>query len=309
MEQSGAGSAKAAVGRGGWSAEFIGSVRHLGGGLLHSRLLLAYCVLGLLWGLPRGAMGFGAVLFNYLVLLPLYVLIIYLWTRGRPTLAQVAADDAPTGRGAARRRDLALVVVLYAVNIAGVVWFWVAGPPQAVIEPVAAALRQAGWDRELANTTINALGSVLLSLIPALVVVFGLFRLSPGQVGLRPRNLGLGVALIVLGVGLALLIKLVFGNSTKLVSAPEAVPLALAIFCAQLFINGLPEEFIFRGAILSRLLPWLRNPHHALVLVSGLFVASHYPSYLARPTGAPWWTLVPLSPGSQPTGLEPIRKP
>jgi membrane protease YdiL (CAAX protease family) len=37
--------------------------------------------------------------------------------------------------------------------------------------------------------------------------------------------------------------------------------------------------------------------------VAVLFSAMHIPSHLAQPSDAPWWTLIPLIPGLQPTGL------
>ena len=77
----------------------------------------------------------------------------------------------------------------------------------------------------------------------------------------------------------------------------------------QPFINGVPEEFVFRGIILSRLLALLRRPGPALVLSSVLFTALHIPSILAHPHGLggyPWWIVIPgvvLTPTPEPTGL------
>jgi membrane protease YdiL (CAAX protease family) len=114
--------------------------------------------------------------------------------------------------------------------------------------------------------------------------------------------LGLAVPLIGVGLALASLVYLVNGRSTVLFRGLELVPLALAIASAQVLVNGLPEEFVYRGAIFGRLLHWLRRPHAALVFSSILFVSSHIPSYIAQGI-PPIWLFALVSPGIQPTGL------
>jgi membrane protease YdiL (CAAX protease family) len=284
------------------------AIRHLAGGLLRSKLLLAYIVLGVLSGLFMGQIGLVQALVNY-CLLGLYVLIIFLWTRSDRTVAEERAsrlaEVAPRRSRALKRRDLLLVALVFALNISQVVWFWAGGAPMQVLTSARAFLLELGLDRELAGTAANAASSTLFALLPVVAVVL-LFRLRPGEVGLVPRRMGLGLFLIVLGIAFAALAKLGTGQSTRLFSAPEVVPLALAIFAVHIFVNGLPEEFIFRGVMLSRLAPWLRNPHHALVLTSVLFVFSHVPSIVARGVGPDWWMLLGaslLTPGPQPTGL------
>src|SRR5207253_10381052 len=86
-----------------------------------------------------------------------------------------------------------------------------------------------------------------------------------------------------------------------------AIPTVLGVLAFQVFSNGFPEEFIFRGVILSRLLALLRRPASALVLSSALFTAVHIPSALASGVlrGYPWVVVLGLilTPGPGPTGL------
>ncbi|MHB1133509.1 MAG: CPBP family intramembrane glutamic endopeptidase [Chloroflexota bacterium] len=280
-------------------AGVAGAARHLAGALWSSRLLLAYVVLGLLAGLEQGGEGLLPALVNHLILLPAYVLLIYLWTRGAATAAQTLRSAAP--RSGSRWRDLGLAGALLALNTAVVVSFWADGPPVLLMDWARAGLLGAGWVRELANVAANGFSQTLFVLLPALALALLVFRLRPWQVGLAPRGLGLGLVLVASGIAIAGLLQLGLGRSTPLFRSPELVPLALALFGAQLFVNGLPEEFIFRGGILSRLLAQLRNPHHALVLVSVLFVAAHIPSQLAGGGELSLWTFWPA--GAQPTGL------
>ena len=279
----------------------VSVARELGRRLLGSKLLLGYVILGIVSGLAGGSYGLSQAAANYLVLLPLYTLVIYLWTRGEPTLAEAIPIEARGGRKRSLTRDLSLVGLLFAVNLGVIVWFWAGGLPSAVAGDAYRLVQGAGWDQELTRTVASGLTQTLFQLLPAAVIVFLVFRLSPAQVALVPRKLGLGLALAPTGIGVAALLRVLLGiTPTPLFKAPELVPLALGIYFAHMFVNGLPEEFIFRGGILPRLLPWFRNPHHAIVLAAVLFTAMHIPSHVAQANGAPWWTLILAS---QPTGL------
>lgn len=57
---------------------------------------------------------------------------------------------------------------------------------------------------------------------------------------------------------------------------------ALLIYVIQIFINGFPEELIFRGFILSRLEKALNNPIYALILTTILFNAAHIPNFIIQ---------------------------
>jgi membrane protease YdiL (CAAX protease family) len=118
----------------------------------------------------------------------------------------------------------------------------------------------------------------------------------------------LGLVLALAGIVLAPLSRLLTGGTALLWEGKLAIPIVLGILAFQVFINGFPEEFIFRGIILSHLLGVLRRPATALVLSSVLFTAAHIPSVLASSVlrGYPWWVVVPgliLTPGPEPTGL------
>jgi membrane protease YdiL (CAAX protease family) len=282
--------------------DLLATARHLARALRRSRLLLVYLALGLVSGLATGPAGLATATVNYL-LLGLYVLIIFRWTRGHPTMA---TDPAMEAQGPPRRRDLALAGLLLVLTSAYSLWFWAGGLPVVALDGMREALLAAGWERRVAAAAANAAVNTLGMLAPALLLTRLLGR-RLGQVGARPRGLGLAAALVAVGIAVAGLIRLATGHySTPLFAGLTGLPLALGLYAVQILINALPEEFIFRGVLLSRLLPWLRHPHHALVLTSVLFVAAHLPSVLARPHDLPAWLIALgalVSPGPQPTGL------
>ncbi len=122
----------------------------------------------------------------------------------------------------------------------------------------------------------------------------------------------LGFALWLLGVAVGL------GELGRVLDLSNVLPSPPLVFFgwvtplvygAQLLVNGLPEEILFRGILLRELLGVLRNNLPLALWVSAVaFNVSHIPSWViggTSPLGRdPWWVmgLWCLFP-SQPTGL------
>jgi membrane protease YdiL (CAAX protease family) len=231
-------------------------------------------------------------------LLGLYAALISWWLRGQETFADV--DDR---RPSSPRRDLVVVVVVAALALGAIAWFWFGYGPRQLLIALRDRLVHVGVDPVLATKTGNAVVSIGLLLLPAALVTFAA-GLGPRQVALIPRRLTLGILLAVISamVGTVAMI----GGLHPAVWQGHGILFLPALFVVQAGVNAIPEEFIFRGVLVSRLVALLRNPGAALVLSSVVFSLFHIPSALSQPGHPPWWLLVPgllVSPGPQPTGL------
>ena len=282
----------------------VAAVRHLATRFLGSRLLMGYMALGILSGFGNGGpVGLIDAVLNY-GLLAVYAVIAFLWTDRHDRPGERKDEMATAASG---RRDSAVIVVVFALAFGFAAWFWSHGLPFDIYSGVRRSLAGAGWNAALAAkaATASVVGAETVLLI---ALAMPIFRLRPNQLGLLPRRLMLGAVLAAAGVVLAPLSKLLTGSTALLWQGKLAVPFVFGVLAIQVFINGFPEEFIFRGIILSRLLAVLRRPATALVLSSVLFTASHIPMILASGVlrGYPWWVVVPgviLTPGPEPTGL------
>lgn len=284
--------------------DVLAAIRHVTAGLRGSRLLTAYAALGILSGFGNGGLaGFAIALANY-ALLGAYVLVIYLWTRRAQPAAGQIADEATISRS----RGAMVVVSAFGLDFAFAAWFWSGGLPFRAYISARHALTVAGWNSVLAGAAANALVVSGETLFLAVVVLL-VFRLRFRQVGLIPRWIALGLVLSAAGIAFAPLSRVLTGQTSLLWSGKLTILLFLGVLAIQPLINGVPEEFVFRGIILSRLLALLRRPGPTLVLSSVLFTAFHIPSILAHPYGLggyPWWIVIPgvvLTPTPEPTGL------
>jgi membrane protease YdiL (CAAX protease family) len=210
-----------------------------------------------------------------LVLLVVYVSVIRLATRDRPTA--VTAVHRPD----ARSRDIGLAVTVAVAQFAGAAIFWFVIFPSGLGHAWAADLRAAGVQSLVAAKAANAAIAVPLLLLPTLVVVAA-FRFRAGEVGLTatPRDLLLGVGLALIGIALGLG-TIATGGHPGLMWESAPVPAVTAAILIQSLINGIPEELAYRGVIFSRLMPWLGRPGNSLAISSMVFGLSHVPSYLA----------------------------
>lgn len=259
-----------------------------------SKLLIAYLALGVL---AAGLISPGDAVATAVddLLLGAYALVIWRVTRGETTLAAAVRQEHPPRS----RRDLLAIAAVYALAVGFTFWFWFGGG-LALDRAVVARLRAVGLDATLAGRIGNATPtSIEFALL--LVLVLAVIRFSLAAVGLRPRHLTLGVGLSAFGLGLGVLWLLVAHGGPLRHASPLLLP---GVFLFQSLVNGIPEEFAFRGVILSRLERLVANPQHALVLSSVLFVSSHTASALAQGPNSAWPALaLELIAGTQPTGI------
>ncbi len=168
------------------------TVHQLAAGLLRSRLLMGYMALGILSGFGNGGpAGLIAGVVNY-GLLAVYGVIAFLWTEKDARPVERKQEMATV---ASRRRDATvIVVVVFAFAFGFAAWFWSHGLPFDVYWSVRHGLAGAGWNPALAAKAANA---VVIS--AETVVLFALampvFRLRPGELGLVPRRIMLGLVL------------------------------------------------------------------------------------------------------------------
>lgn len=133
-------------------------------------------------------------------------------------------------------------------------------------------LGEIGIAQWLLNTLTNASIVVVLELIP-IIILFIFWGYGFRKMGFIFSNLPL--ILILVGV------TIILGLPAKILSQQPFYKTILTFFI-MIFVNGLPEELIFRGYLLPRLEVVLKNPITALVITAILFQMFHIPSYLAR---------------------------
>lgn len=122
------------------------------------------------------------------------------------------------------------------------------------------------------NAFTNAGISVAMMLIP-IIVLFLICGYGFKRMGFVFNNFYLILVLLGITIVLGLPFKILFKNSFYK---------TILTFFIMMFINGLPEELIYRGYILPRLEFVLKNSINALVIVAILFNMTHIPSELAR---------------------------
>jgi membrane protease YdiL (CAAX protease family) len=263
--------------------------------IARSPILVIYIALGVGTMLVEPGHPWWVAIADYAVLLPCYVLVIRWWTRrDRPLI--VGVDIRPRRR----RTEWFVIGFVAAVLVALSVWFWL--HPMAAPDPSAVVQARPPVDpwRVLERLANNALGSTIIILAPTALLCLAL-RLRPREIGLVPRYLGLGLALVVLGIGFAALTTLVDGRLDVPLFAMPAF--ALPIYFVHVFINGLPEEILNRGLLMSRLMVVLRSPANAIAVSALLFSALHIPIEMWRRGSSPAWQIVAEHLSSQPTGL------
>ncbi len=225
-------------------------------------LLVAYAAATLLAGIFE--FGPPLALVN-LVLLAAYVSVIHLATRRRDP--PVPAVQPPNGRS----RDIGLAIAVAVLQLAGAAVAWFVIIPHGLPARWAIDLRAAGIPPLVAGRAANAALAVPLLLLPTVVAVAA-FRLRAREVGLTatPRDLVLGVVLAAIGIGLGLA-AVAAGNHPGLMWELAPLPAVAAAITLQSLVNGVPEEFAYRGVIFGRLMPWLGRPGNSLAISSGPF--------------------------------------
>jgi membrane protease YdiL (CAAX protease family) len=220
------------------------------------------------------AFGPSSVPIN-VVLLVVYVSVINFATKDRPMAAKAVH------RSDARSRDIGLAVTVAVLQFAGVAIFWFVIFRSGLVQAWAADLRVAGVPSLVASKAANAAIAIPLLLLPTLVAV-AVFRFRAAEVGLTatPRDLLLGVVLAVIGIALGLG-AVAAGGHPGLMWESAPLPAVTAAIALQSLINGIPEEFAFRGVIFSRLMPWLGRPGNSLAVTTMVFGLFHVPMLVA----------------------------
>ncbi|HEY0251696.1 MAG TPA: CPBP family intramembrane glutamic endopeptidase [Kofleriaceae bacterium] len=254
-----------------------------------SPLLVIYIALGFCTLLVQRPWWQAVV--NYAVLLPGYVLAIRWWTR-RDRPLTLGIDIRPRSP----RAEWLVLGFVVAVTVVLSVWFW----QHPRIPTPADAPSKIDPEATLAAVARNALGITIVMLVPTALLCLVL-RLRPREVGLVPRRIGLGVALVVFGIAFAVTIQLATGQLLYPVFTMTAF--ALPIYLVHTFVNGLPEEILFRGLVMSRWLALVSSPANAIVLSSLMFSALHLPIEMWRRDAVPGWRIVVEGLSNQPTGL------
>ena len=228
------------------------------------------------------AFGIGPLVLVNVVFLAAYVALIRSATRRR-------SEADGNNRPASKPRDIALTTTVAFLQLAAVVVVWFVIIPAGFLPAVREDLRSAGVPLLIARKAADAALTVSLLLLPT-VLLIALFRVGLREVGLvaRGRDIGLGVLLAAIGVGLGAG-GVAAGNDIGLFWQSASIPVTLGALLVQTFVNGLPEELAFRGIILGRLLPWLGRPGNSLAVSSAVFTAFHLPSLIARAPGHSLW--------------------
>lgn len=210
-----------------------------------------------------------------LVLLVAYISVITFATRGQ------GVDVAAVQHTRARSRDIGLAVTVAVLQFVGVAIFWFVVIRHGLVGTWVADLIGAGVSSLVARRAANAALAVPLLLLPTLVAIAA-FRFRPGEVGLTAtrRDLLLGLALAIIGIGVGLAV-VATGRRPGLMWESATLPAVTAAIAFQSLVNGVPEELAFRGVIFSRLMPWLGRPGNSLAISTMIFGLYHVPLNVA----------------------------
>lgn len=249
------------------------TVKYLFKRLVQSPLLLGWIIVGTIIEIIRtGYQGFKITVIN-LILLALFTIIIKIMTDKLP------ARPIPKLRHTSLELFLGIIFYIYLLIELSVVWRQIKIPyiSDGIINLISnignaiLKLGEIGAPLWLLNTLVNASVGIILELIP-IIILFLILGYGFKKMGFVFTNLPL--ILILVGT------TIIFGLPLKIFSyKPLYQP--IITFFIMLFVNGLPEELIFRGYFLPRLEVVLKNPINALVIVAILFNMLHIPSYLA----------------------------
>lgn len=250
------------------------TVIHLFKRLVQSPLLLGWIIIGIFIQFIRsGYSGFIITIIN-LIFLTLFTVIIKIMT-DTSSVKRIPKINHP-------RLELVTGIILYIYIFiaASIVWKQLNIPyiSSGILNllssngEIISTLSKIGIPDWIILLLINALIVIIIELIP-IIILFVLWGYGFKKMGFVFSNLSL--ILVLLGVTITL------GLPTKILFQQPFYK-TMIIFFINIFINGLPEEIIFRGYLLPRLESVLKNPINALVITSILFNMFHIPKMLAQ---------------------------
>lgn len=250
------------------------TIKHLLKRLIQSPLLLGWIIIGMIIEIIRsGYKGFIITIIN-LILLALFTVII-----------KIMADNStakPISRLKHPRLELFIGILFYIFLFVELATFWGQAKIPYISSKIShlisiigeniSKLGDIGIPQWLLNPLANASISIAFELIP-IIILFVIFGYGFKNMGFVFSNLPLILILLGITIVLGLPFKILF---------QQPFNKTILTFFIQVFINGLPEELVFRGYLLPRFETVLKNPINALVFVAILFNMSHIPSYMAH---------------------------
>ena len=255
-------------------------VRAFGREIARAWLLVGYVLVTFIGGLVQHLRPTWLHLANYLVYLPLYLALIWWWTRKDAPLS-----PSEIGRPARWREILALATP-WVVLVGLIAWTLVvrARPADPVSlastpNPVAAATTSTGHLLQLRLG--NAAMSTLKLTLPALALC-AIAKMSWRRIGFAPRYLGLAAVLVGIGIANALALSATVGLQLSALPLFALPAIVVPYYAIQLLINALPEELAARGLTLQRWLALTRSPGVAITVSTIWFVALHAPFRLLQ---------------------------
>ncbi len=272
----------------------MSSSRDLVRSILRERLLVAYLLVTFVGGLALEVRPVWTQLVNQLVLLPLYIALIYAWTRNDTPLSA-----SEIGRPARWREGIALVVPWLSI-IALVAWALLTRQSTDATSALEAAPLASPKPSPTVTTTVttvttvtidnahllwmrlgNVMASTLKQTLPALALCV-IAQMSWRRLGFAPRYVGLAAVLIGIAFAIALILSLVSGVPLTTLPLFAYPAIIVPYFALQLFINALPEELGYRALTMQRWLALTRSPGVAITISTILFVSFHIPFLLLQ---------------------------
>ena len=206
----------------------------------------------------------------------------------------------------ANAKSLAWLIVIFAAYVGLLILFWAAvlGPWQPIVSVVGVD-HWLGKLLHLPGAVVSRLDNVMEGGLLITVVAVGVSLLRVRRFGSIGYYFGwldwlLGFALIILAAGGSFITSNMLWNPQSLGSIVPLSFWAIPMFLLQVFVNGIAEETLDRGYLMSQLDAFLHRPWLVMLVMIVVFDLSHLPSdlmYLHYPLFPILWQLVfPLQP-------------
>lgn len=269
-------------------------VRHLFKRVMQSPLLLGWIIIGTIIDIITwGYQGLKVTIIN-LVLLALFTIIIKMMTDNKEIKYEPKFKHL--------KLELFTGILFYVFLFIVIATFWGQVKVQFInagfneltggIKKLVVIMQGLGLPAWSLGGLYNASLNIVLELAP-IIILFLIWRYSFREMGFVFNNIPL--------IAVLLIITVILGLPSKII-LQQPFYKTIILYFIQIFINGLPEELIFRGYLLPRFEAVLKNQINALIVVSLLFNMLHIPSNLVQ--GFNVYKALMISFGMlQPTGL------
>lgn len=250
------------------------TIKYLSQKLMKSPVLVSWIVIGIIidtiiWGVK----GFKVTIIN-LILLALFTIIIKIMTDNK----QIKPEPKFKHSKLELFTGILFYIFLYAVLTS--LWgqakipFISSGSTELTVSIKKHILsgQSLGIPTWALKELYYACVNIILELLP-IIILFLIWGHGFKEMGFVFGNLPL--------IGVLLVVTILLGIPSKIIFQQPFYE-TVSLYFISFFINGLPEELIFRGYLLPRFEVVLKNKISALVIVSILFNIMHIPSYLAE---------------------------